>query len=82
MANKGIDFVLSLQTTRFQSALNGVTSRVRQASGAVGKYWQSTETGARKAGDAAERTLEPGRLQAEDKIYSFVSHCTVSWNRS
>ena len=52
MANKGIDFVLSLQTTRFQSALNGVTSRVRQASGAVGKYWQSTETGARKAGDA------------------------------
>lgn len=78
MANKGIDFVLSLQATRFQSALNGVTSRVRQASGAVGKYWQSTETGARKAGDAfvGLRTKVAGAVAAIGGLYAVKATWT------
>lgn len=78
MPNKGIDFVLSLQATRFQSALNGVTSRVRQASGAVGKYWQSTETGARKAGDAfvGLRTKVAGAVAAIGGLYAVKATWT------
>lgn len=78
MPNKGIDFVLSLQATRFQSALNGVTSRVRQASGAVGKYWQSTETGARKAGDAIVglRTKVAGAVAAIGGLYAVKATWT------
>lgn len=52
MANKGIDFVLSLSATKFQAGLNAITSKTKAAGGAVQSYWKNTEVGAQRAGNA------------------------------
>lgn len=52
MVDKGIDYVLALNTTKFQSGLNLVSNKTKAASGALNNYWKATETGANRARDA------------------------------
>lgn len=72
MADKGIDFVLSLNATKFQSALNTISSKTKAAGSAIDSYWKRSEVGAKRAGDAfvSMRTKILGAVTAIGGIYA------------
>lgn len=55
MANKGIDFVLALNATKFQSGLRAITSQTKEAGSALQSYWKKSETGAGAAESSVSR---------------------------
>ena len=75
MANKGIDFVLSLNATRFQRGLEAVSSKTKAAGAAIDRYWQQTSTGASKAASAfgSMQTKILGAVAAIGGVYAVKS---------
>lgn len=72
MAVKGIDYVLSLNPTKYQSALNAVTTKTKAAAAAVAGYWQRTEAGAVRVGNSfvSMRTKVAAAVAAIGGIYA------------
>lgn len=73
MAVKGIDYVLSLNPTKYQSALSAVTTKTAAAAEAIDRYWKNSETGASKAGEAfvSMRTKVSSVVAALGSIYAI-----------
>lgn len=72
MAIKGIDYVLSLNPTKYESALGAVTTKTKAAASAVSDYWKKTELGASKVGDSfvSMRTKVAGAIAAIGGVYA------------